>query len=142
MSTDIPEHFYRVSVKGLVLDETRTKFLVVQEDDGLWELPGGGMEHGELPHDCVRREIKEEMGLEVTEIADNPSFFLSFHKKTDKAYWMVNVFYELKLAHLSFTPSNECIAVRFVTPEEALTLPAYENVYTLAKLFEQSLRGK
>ena len=30
-----------------------------------WGLPGGWVEHGENPAEAVRREIKEEMGLEV-----------------------------------------------------------------------------
>ena len=97
------------------------------------------MEHGELPHDCLKREIREEMGLDVTSVADTPSFILSFTKKLDTEFWLVNILYETALASLAFTPSNECVAVRFVTPEEALTLPAYENVYKLAKLFKKSL---
>lgn len=142
MSTEMPEHFYRVSVKGLILDETRKKFLVVQEDNRLWELPGGGLQHGELPQDCLRREIKEEMHLETTWVADNPSFFLTFHKQVDTGYWLANILYETKLTNLAFTPSDECIAVRFVTPGEALALPAYENVYIVAKLFGQSVNIK
>ncbi|WP_284741687.1 NUDIX domain-containing protein [Amycolatopsis sp. RTGN1] len=30
-----------------------------------WELPGGGAEQGEFPIDTARREIKEELGLDV-----------------------------------------------------------------------------
>ncbi|MFD4635687.1 NUDIX domain-containing protein [Lentzea sp. NPDC058436] len=28
-----------------------------------WCLPGGYLEEGETPHECVRREIEEEMGV-------------------------------------------------------------------------------
>ncbi|KKW10205.1 MAG: NUDIX hydrolase [Parcubacteria group bacterium GW2011_GWA2_49_9] len=133
---DLPQCYYRVSVKGLVLDETRTKFLVVQEDNGFWELPGGGLDQGESPQEGLKREIKEEMGLEVTWVADNPSFFLTCKKtKPSIHHWVANVLYEIRLASLAFTPSNECVAVCFVTAEEALALPALPNVYELAKLF-------
>ncbi|SES20231.1 8-oxo-dGTP diphosphatase [Lentzea xinjiangensis] len=30
---------------------------------GTWCLPGGYLEDGERPHDCIRREIEEEMGV-------------------------------------------------------------------------------
>ncbi|MEU6351157.1 NUDIX hydrolase [Streptomyces sp. NPDC047072] len=30
-----------------------------------WTLPGGGMEHGEDPHDTVLREVEEETGYHV-----------------------------------------------------------------------------
>ena len=137
---DLPQCFYRVSIKGLILDETRTKFLAIQEASGIWEIPGGGLDHGEAPKECLRREVKEEMGLEVTWIADAPSFFISCYKKSTPMgpHWSVNVLYEMKLAHLDITPTPECVAVRFVTSEEALALPAIENVHEFAKLFQKS----
>jgi 8-oxo-dGTP diphosphatase len=32
---------------------------------GTWFLPGGGVQHGEDPTDCLRREVLEESGLAV-----------------------------------------------------------------------------
>src|SRR5215472_6788580 len=31
-----------------------------------WSLPGGILEHGEPPHEACRREIGEELGLDIT----------------------------------------------------------------------------
>jgi ADP-ribose pyrophosphatase YjhB (NUDIX family) len=36
-----------------------------RRDLDLWNLPGGGVESGELPSEAVIREVQEETGLEV-----------------------------------------------------------------------------
>ena len=137
---DLPECFYRISIKALVLNETRDKFLIMQEDNGWWDLPGGGLDWGTNPQDDVAREINEEMSLEILGVAEKPSYFYTNSKPSkvnpERSIWYAYVVYEVSLKDLDFSPSDECVAIDFV---DITSLPK-ENVHlqviNLAEVFE------
>jgi 8-oxo-dGTP diphosphatase len=133
MQYNIPESFYRVSVKALVLDKEK-RFLLVREKDGRWDFPGGGLDFGETPKECLTREIEEEMGLDVVFIADNPSYFLTSQK--ENTIWFANVIYLAKIKDLKFTPSDECTEARFFSKEEALKENLISNIIDFVSLYD------
>ena len=124
-------------MKALVLDESRVRFLVARKEDGLWELPGGGLDWGMEPSEELRREIREEMGLKIVQIEQHPSYFLTDQGGIPGGWWRGNVVYETVLESLDFTPSDECVEVHFVTAEEAKSLdPQLGNIRMLGGLFD------
>ncbi len=56
---------YRVKCRGVIVHEG--KLLVVRhpQDPSFAALPGGKMENGEDPKQCVARELQEELGVEA-----------------------------------------------------------------------------
>lgn len=61
---------FPVSIKGVLV--IAGKFVLLKNERGEWELPGGRIEIGESPEVCVIREIEEELGIkaEVAGILD------------------------------------------------------------------------
>lgn len=67
MGESIPFHGAKLAIL------VGTRILTIQRDDiptipwpGYWDLPGGAREPGETPQDCVLRETKEELGIDVS----------------------------------------------------------------------------
>lgn len=131
---EIRSGYYRVSVKALILNDTRDKFLICEEDNGMWDLPGGGLEWGTTPQEDLPREIQEEMGLLVTKVASNPSYFIT-DQNIDKTLWLANIVYETELQHLDFTTSNECVNIKFVDKTDITQMKVFSNVRKLAEMF-------
>ena len=59
----------RVAVYGICEDGSGNVLLVRAAPHltvaGQWFLPGGGLDHGEAPEDGLRREFREETGLDI-----------------------------------------------------------------------------
>ncbi len=56
-------------VAGVLLDEDKNILLGKRSEEkelgGFWEFPGGKIESDESPKECLEREIKEELDIEI-----------------------------------------------------------------------------
>lgn len=59
-----PDQFI-IGVFTVVFDDQKRILLGHRRDMDLWDLPGGGMDHGELPNETAIREAKEETGIDI-----------------------------------------------------------------------------
>lgn len=118
---------FQVSVKGLFLK--RGKVMMIQQDDGLWELPGGRVQKGENLIACLKRECLEETGLRCRVLGTRPQIVYSTVDKADRA--RVMVCYRVTFPHLRFRPSDECVAIAFYTKDQIRKLPLVRQLKKL-----------
>lgn len=70
--------------------------------DGMWTLPGGGVEFGEDPRDTAIRELAEETGLEgeITELLDVDSWaghFVHPHDGIPTDFHAIRILYRVRV---------------------------------------------
>ena len=63
MSSQPPRH--SVSVSGVITDDHGRALLIQRRDNHHWEPPGGVLELDEAIEDGLRREVREETGLDI-----------------------------------------------------------------------------
>ena len=56
---------FTIGAFAVIFDDAGRVLLCHRRDIDMWNLPGGGMESGELPTEAVIREVTEETGLDV-----------------------------------------------------------------------------
>lgn len=59
-----------VAVKGLIINKGKALMVKRSDNDnigaGTWEMPGGKIEFGEKLEEALTREVKEEVGIDIT----------------------------------------------------------------------------
>lgn len=132
------QNYYRISIKGIVIDDDG-RILLSREENGMWEMLGGGLDHEEDHTTCLKREIHEETGLVVTYISPSPKYFVTC-KRRNKDSYIANVIYEIKLENFEFTPSDECQELRFFSVDEMKKVDVFPNVAALIQVLENRAR--
>jgi 8-oxo-dGTP diphosphatase len=56
---------FTIGAFGIIFDKQKRVLLVHRRDYDLWNLPGGALEDFESSVNAVRREVKEETGLNI-----------------------------------------------------------------------------
>ena len=67
-----------VSVGSMMFNDKNELFLAkrsqnCKNEKGCWEIPGGGVEFGEKLSDAVKREMKEEYGIDIEILEQFPA---------------------------------------------------------------------
>ena len=103
MNNQPPIH--RTVVVGLVRNSLGELLICRMKDDrgvfpGQWGFPGGGIEPGEQMLEALRREMREELGIEISHI--RPAFFKDgsyeklFADGSQRAVYMIFLVFECR----------------------------------------------
>ncbi|EGV07113.1 hydrolase of X-linked nucleoside pyrophosphate N-terminal domain protein [Haemophilus pittmaniae HK 85] len=85
------------------------KILLVQENDGLWSLPGGWIDVLETIHSNTIKEVREEAGLDV-----KPTFIIAIHEQRKRnlppfAHPVLKTFVMCEPLGGKFQPNSETV---------------------------------
>ena len=118
------------------------KILLVQENDGLWSLPGGCVDVLETIDSNTVKEVKEEAGLDV-----KPRFLIAIHAQHKRnyppfAYRVLKVFVMCELLGGKFHPNSETLQSAYFALDELPEMNNEKNTKEQVELCFQAYHSK
>ena len=120
------DHFaprYPVSVKGICF--LNGKIVLLKNEHGVWDLPGGKLQKGEILQDALRREILEELNADVeqADLIDAQTIYVQ-----NQVHVLVLIFLcRLETAENLLAISEESFELGLYTKSQIKELPMHEG---------------
>lgn len=103
------------NLKGEILLGKRSKFVLFYPNT--WGLPGGMIDYGEKIEDTVKREVKEELDIDVRIIKRAKNIYESFPTKKCN-FHTINIPYYAKIIKGIPKPKDETSEVKWFKPSQ------------------------
>lgn len=133
----------KICVGSIIYNNENKIFLAESSKWNAWIVPGGQIEIGETEEDALRREVREELGIEITDIIKvgekikEPS--KDFHK--DQIRFIFKDFF-CKAYSIDIIPNEEISNYNWFTIEEALELNLLDSTRQLVKQFRDEFNSQ
>lgn len=102
---------HSVSVAAVITDDHDRAMLIQRRDNHHWEPPGGVLELGESIDEGLRREIREETGLDIEPVA-----LTGVYKNMTRG--IIALVFRCKITGGDLAATDESAAFRWVTAAE------------------------
>ena len=127
--TRASQHKFTASVVGVVTNEKGELLLLdhlLRPASG-WGLPGGFLDSGEQPEAAIRREIREETGLELTDIK-------LYRVRTLKRH--VEILFTARSTGSGVIGSREITEIRWFRPGDIPREMNLDQQFLIQKIFQ------
>lgn len=84
---------------------------------GKWDLPGGFLDEGEHPLDCVRRELREEAGIGLVDERLLGSWMDRYEYK-QRVVATLNIYFVARVGDGTLEPADDVAELRWFAPDE------------------------
>jgi 8-oxo-dGTP diphosphatase len=107
------------TASATVLDDAGRVLLsrrAIEPFAGMWDLPGGFLEEGEHPLDCLRRELMEEAHVQIEPLA-----FLGIWMDVygERGLSTLNLYWTARIVEGELEPADDVAEFRWFAPDEA-----------------------
>lgn len=103
---------------------------------GRWDLPGGFLELNETLEKGLKREIREELGVEI-KIGD---FIGSFVDRYAGMEWIINLYYFAKISKGKLKPDDDVAEIKWFEINKIPKLAFKHQAEVIRKVRQSSLR--
>lgn len=119
---------WRPAARAIIRDNNKILFIRAKQH-GWWELPGGGIEKGEMISDALHREVFEETGYRILVTEENPvhledAYF--YAPDIDEYFHTIEMVYLAKLVNQHqetghIDRKNEILDIQWIAPKAVST---------------------
>jgi 8-oxo-dGTP diphosphatase len=116
---------FGIAVKGFIFNNKNELLLVKRNNQdphnpGVWEVPGGRLDEGESPFLGLKREVNEEVGLEID--IKNPLRVHHFVRDDGQKITMITFYCKVKEKDYEVKLSEEHTEYKWSNPNDALEI--------------------
>lgn len=122
------DYIWRPAVYCLMFNCQKEKIAIIQTSDGEFFLPGGGVEKNESHEECLKREVHEEMGMDIEIghfIGCAQRYFYSTNE--NNYYFSEGYFYLCNKGKQMSKPSEVGHFLKWIEPMQAIDCLFHEH---------------